>query len=85
MVLVILEGDQDICTIATLGSSQPTLGLQNDVLGEGDVEATVTLDANWPGVVGEGEIHAIVAQFISIGVRDVPDRDKLASAIQLMG
>lgn len=84
VVLVILEGDQDVCTVATLGSSQPTFGLQDNVLGEGDVEATVTLDTNWPRVVGEGKAHTIFAQLISVGVRDVPDWDQMNSVMQVI-
>ena len=45
---------------------------QDDVLGEGDVEAAVALDSNRPGVVGERDVCSAVAQVVPTRVRQQP-------------
>ena len=80
MVGVILEGEGNVgLAVATLASQEPTRG-QDDVLGEGDVQAAVALHANGPGVVGEVDVCAPAAQVVSVGVGEQPAAQQSLSA-----
>ena len=72
VVGVILEGERHIgLAIAALAAQKAARG-QDDVLGEGDVEAAVTLDSNRPCVIGEGDVCSTVAQVVSRRIRQQP-------------
>ena len=72
MIGVILEGERHIgLAIGALAAQEAARG-QDDVLGEGDVEAAVALDPNRPCVVGEGNVCSAVAQVVSGRVRQQP-------------
>jgi hypothetical protein len=80
VVLVILEGDGNVGAIAGVDGAQPAAGLQDDVFGEGDVEAAVALDPNRPEVIGEVNLHAARAQAVAVRVCDQPAGAKTISA-----
>ena len=72
VVGVILEGERHIgLAIGALAAQEAARG-QDDVLGEGDVEAAVALDSDRPCVVGEGDVCSAVAQVVSWRVRQEP-------------
>lgn len=72
VVGVVLEGQEHIgLAIAALAASKAARG-QDDVLGEGDVQATVNLDASRPCVIGEVDVGAPAAQVVSAAVREQP-------------
>lgn len=72
VVGVILEGEGHIgLPIAALAAQEAARG-QDDVLGEGDVETAVALDARGPGVVGEGDVCAAAAQVVPARVCQQP-------------
>ena len=72
MVGVVLEGEGNVgLAIAALASQETTRG-QDDVLGETDVQATVTLHTSGPCVVGEVNVCAPAAQIVSTRVREQP-------------
>lgn len=72
MVLVVLEGDGHVGAIACVLGPKPAAGGQDDVLGEGNVEAAVALDSHGPCEISELDVHAVVAQAVAIGVGDEP-------------
>ena len=71
-----LSSLKEMATLAPLTpldlGAQPAAGRQDDVLGEGDVQAAVALDAHGPREICEADVHAVVAQVVAVAVRDQP-------------
>ena len=72
-ILVVLEREGNIGAGGCGSAAGPSpIGRQDDILGEGDVEAAVLLDTRGPCEIGEVHAQPISAQVVSTRIRHQP-------------